>query len=262
MNRSQLSAFSIILFCLAVAPTPVVASHSPDPSSVTVAGSLQSELGCPGDWQPECAVTHLSYDASDDVWQSLFGVPSGNWEFKAALNDSWAENYGANATQNGPNISLSLGALTTVKFYYDHDTHWITSNETSVIVTAPGSYQSELGCAGDWDESCLLAWLQDPEGDGIYQFSTNVIPGGLYEVKATINESWDENYGAGGVPNGPNIPFTVLATGDLVTFIYDPSTHQLSVQVSQAVAVPAPSTLVLILIGLLAIGRFRSKALT
>jgi len=27
------------------------ASHTPNPSSVTIAGSLQSELGCPGDWR-------------------------------------------------------------------------------------------------------------------------------------------------------------------------------------------------------------------
>ena len=37
-----------------------------------------------------------------------------------------------------------------VKFYYDHETHWITDNVTSVIAVAPGSFQSELGCPGDW----------------------------------------------------------------------------------------------------------------
>ena len=35
------------------------ADHTPIPSTVTLVGSLQSELGCPGDWQPECAATHL-----------------------------------------------------------------------------------------------------------------------------------------------------------------------------------------------------------
>ena len=43
------------------------ASHTPAPTTVTVAGSLQSEAGCPGDWNPACAATHLTYDASDDV---------------------------------------------------------------------------------------------------------------------------------------------------------------------------------------------------
>ena len=45
-----------------------LASHTPNPTSVTIAGSFQSEVGCSGDWQPECAITHLTYDASDDVW--------------------------------------------------------------------------------------------------------------------------------------------------------------------------------------------------
>ena len=49
----------------------------PAPSSVTIAGLLQSELGCPGDWQLECAATHLTYDAGDDVWQGTF-APAGS----------------------------------------------------------------------------------------------------------------------------------------------------------------------------------------
>ncbi|HEX6159243.1 MAG TPA: hypothetical protein VF111_03690, partial [Thermoanaerobaculia bacterium] len=71
------------------------AAFGADPASVTVAGSLQDELGCPGDWQPECSATFLTYDAEDDVWQRVFSVPAGNFEYKAALNGGWAENYGA-----------------------------------------------------------------------------------------------------------------------------------------------------------------------
>lgn len=59
-----------------------------EPSSVTVVGNLQSELGCAGDWDPACAVTHLTYDGNDRVWQNSFSVPAGSWEYKAALNDS------------------------------------------------------------------------------------------------------------------------------------------------------------------------------
>src|SRR5438093_8751776 len=102
----------------AVALVPIVAglvllpaataSHTPPPSSVTIAGSLQSELGCPGDWQPDCASTHLAYDAGDDVWQRTFSLPAGNYEYKAALNNSWDENYGLHAQPNGSNVPLDL----------------------------------------------------------------------------------------------------------------------------------------------------------
>ena len=99
-----------------------------------------------------------------------------------------------------------------------------------VIAVAPGDFQSELGCTGDWDPSCLRSWLQDPDGDGIYTFSTKTLPAGTYEGKVAINESWDENYGPGGVPGGANIPFTVSA-GDTVNFIYDPVSHVLTINV-------------------------------
>src|SRR5690242_5186499 len=69
-------------------------ANTPNPTSVTIAGDLQSELGCGGDWDPGCAATHLSYDAGDDVWQSTWTVPAGSWNYKAALNNGWDENYG------------------------------------------------------------------------------------------------------------------------------------------------------------------------
>jgi glycosidase/fibronectin type 3 domain-containing protein len=228
------TVLSILLSMLVIQPAtmaPVRAANTPDPTYVTIVGDLQSELGCPGDWQPDCAATHLGYDGNDDVWQGIFSVPVGAWQYKAALNNSWDENYGANATRDGSNIPLTLGSDTPVKFYYDHKSHWVTDNIGSVIAVAPGSFQSELGCSGDWDPSCLRSWLQDPDGNGIYGFSTTVLPPGSYEAKVAINEGWGENYGAGGVPGGPNIPFTVARAGSTVTFTYDPITHLLTIEV-------------------------------
>ena len=217
----------LVLVLLSLAQT-AGASHTPAPSSVTIAGSLQSELGCGGDWDPGCAATGLSFDASDGVWQGAFDVPAGSWEYKAPLNGSWHENYGAGGVAGGPNIGLTLPDPARVKFYYDHASHWITSNRNAVIATVPGSFQSELGCPGDWQPDCLRSWLQDVDGDGIYAFTTDALPPGSYEAKAAINESWDENYGAGGAPNGANIGFTVGASST-VTFRYDSASHVLSI---------------------------------
>jgi len=221
-----------VLFTGAVAPA--FSAHTPDPASVTIAGSLQSELGCPDDWQPACAATHLAFDADDGIWQGTFDVPAGAWEYKAPLNDSWDENYGANAGPNGANIPLNLAAASAVKFYYDHGTHWVTSNKNAVIAVAPGSFQSELGCPDDWQPDCLRSWLQDPDGDGIYTFTTRSLPAGSYETKVAINESWDENYGAGGAPGGANISFTVPSAGAEVFFSYDAATHVLTVSAAGA----------------------------
>lgn len=204
------------------------AANTPNPTSVTLVGSLQSELGCAGDWDPGCAATYLLFDAEDDVWQQTFSAPAGAYEYKVALNNSWDENYGANAAPSGANIPLNLAAATPVKFYYDHKSNWITDNQNSIIATVPGNFQSELGCSGDWQPDCLRSWLQDPDGDNIYTFSTSQLPAGSYEGKVAINESWDLNYGAGGVQNGPNIAFSVPGPG-AVTFRFDATSKVLTI---------------------------------
>ena len=160
------SALLLASFIPTAGAPVVLASNTPVPSSVTIAGSLQSELGCAGDWDPSCAATHLAYDSADDVWQQTFSLPAGSFEYKAALNDAWDENYGLHAEPGGANIPVDAGSGRIVKFYYDHKTHWVTDNVGSVIAVAPGSFQSELGCPGDWDPGCLRSWLEDPDGDG------------------------------------------------------------------------------------------------
>src|SRR5438046_1005219 len=93
--RVRLRAALFVLAAAALVLLPAAAaSHTPNPTSVTIAGSLQSEAGCPGDWQPDCAATHLTYDAGDDVWQGTFTLPADSYAYKAALNNAWDENYG------------------------------------------------------------------------------------------------------------------------------------------------------------------------
>src|SRR5210317_1714654 len=104
---------TLALILLGISPT-IQADHTADPTAATVAGSFQDELGCPGDWQPDCAATHLDFDAEDEVWQKVFTVPVGNWEYKLPLNDSWDENYGQHATPNTPNIALCPGTASYV----------------------------------------------------------------------------------------------------------------------------------------------------
>ena len=183
-----------------------------------------------GDWDTACAATQLVYDANGDIWRNTFNVaPGGAYEYKVALNGSWDVNYGLHALQNGPNIPLALAAPQPVTFYYDHKTHWVTENVSSIIATVPGSFQSEIGCSGDWDPSCFRSWLEDVQGSGIYSFSTNAIPAGSYECKVALNGSWDVNYGAGGAQNGPNIAFSVPANGMDVEFEWNSNTKVLRV---------------------------------
>ncbi len=93
-SHSRWPVLLIALGLVLAIAIPAEADHTADPVSVAIVGSLQSELGCSGDWQPDCAVTELTFDAGDDVWQGTFSLPAGSWEYKVALNDSWDEAYG------------------------------------------------------------------------------------------------------------------------------------------------------------------------
>ena len=225
---ATMALFLVSLLPAAAAAPAAKAAHTPDPVTVTLVGDLQSEAGCAGDWDPGCVASRLTYDAADDAWTGSFSLPAGSYGYKVAINGSWDENYGLNATPGGDNIPLSLGAAQTVRFIYSHDTHWVADNVTKVIATVPGSFQSELGCPGDWQPECLRSWLQDPDGDGTYAFTTTAIPAGSYEGKVALNEGWDVNYGEGGVQNGANYAFTVPANGR-VTFSYDATSHVLAI---------------------------------
>ena len=83
-----------------------------------------------------------------------------------------------------------------MRFYFDGTTHWVTSNRNASIATAAGSFQSEIGCPGDWAPDCLRSWLQDIDGNGVYTFVTDDIPAGDYEFKVALAEAWDTSYPA------------------------------------------------------------------
>lgn len=220
------------------------AADTPPPTSVVIAGTIQSVLGCPGDWQPDCADTQLTFDPTHQLWLATFDLPAGAYEYKAALNGNWTENYGLNAAQDGPNIPLTLAKETSVTFFYDHNTHWVADNVDYFLANLPGNFNSEVGCPattfddpgnpGDWAPDCLQTLLQDPDGDGIYTFSTTKLPAGNYEGKVALNLSWAVNYGDGGAQNGANIPFTVAKDNAEVAFMWDSKTKALTISAAGA----------------------------
>jgi len=228
MRRIVLLCILLPLLLLSVS---VVGAQEVEISSVTIAGTVQSVLGCPGDWQPECANTYLTFDEEDQLWQAAFDLPAGEYEYKVALNDTWDVNYGANAEANGANIPLVLAEDQTVQFFFDPVTGWVADNVNFLIVNVPGNYQSEIGCPDDWSPWCLRSWLQDIDGDGVYVFSTTELPAGAYEAKVAANQSWDLNWGLDGVQGGANIPFIVPEDNALVEFSFNASDNVMTIAV-------------------------------
>ncbi|GAA1552074.1 hypothetical protein GCM10009789_02200 [Kribbella sancticallisti] len=207
------------------------------PANVSVPGDHNSEMGCAADWSPDCDQAQLTLDPKDQVWKGKYTGLAGEHAYKAAINKSWDENYGAGGNANGANISYT-GPTTPVTFYYEHGRHFVTSDAQGPIVTVPGSFQSELGCPADWSPDCMRPWLTDEDGNGTFTWATTKIGAGSYEAKVAHGLSWDESYGAGGSPTGGNIPITVPGDGLVVTFSYVLATHMLTVTTSKPGAQP------------------------
>jgi alpha-amylase len=69
---------------------------------VTLVGDLQSEIGCPDDWDPACATTHLTFDTDDGLWKGTFALPAGSYHYKVAIDNSWDVNYGVGGAAVDP----------------------------------------------------------------------------------------------------------------------------------------------------------------
>jgi alpha-amylase len=215
-------------FRVVTEPRTVTVGDAPQPDSVTVAGSLNSEMGCPGDWDPACPAAFMTLDPADNIWRLTADLPAGQYAYKAALNGSWDMNYGAGGVLGGSDIVLDHpgGAVT---FRYDNGTHVLSAGYPSQqpgAVAVAGSLDNELGCAADWEPTCDQAQLTLDPATLVWKLSVPDLPAGTYEFKAALNRSWDVNYGAGGVPNGGNISYT--HDGGAVTFRYDHVTHLLT----------------------------------
>src|SRR6476620_4857369 len=139
----------VVSLVTALAGAPAAGANTPIPSTVALVGSLQSELGCPGDWQPECPQTRLQPVAgSPGVFRATFVVPAGNYDYKVALNNAWDENYGAGGAPGGANIAITASGGS-VTFTYDHATHVISDDMPRPLGGVQGAH---------WLRRGLIAW--------------------------------------------------------------------------------------------------------
>lgn len=206
-------------------PRTVVVGPAPQPGSVTVVGSFNSELGCPKDWDETCPAASMKLDPADDIWRLTVDLPKGKYEYKAALNGTWDVSYGSDGAVAGTNIALDHpgGAVT---FRYDNRTHLVTAHyasEQPAAVSVPGSLNSEMGCPSDWDPACDQAQLLLDPADLVWKLTVPSLVGGTYAFKAALNRAWDTSYGVGGASPGADIAFE--HDGGAVTFRYDHATH-------------------------------------
>lgn len=224
---SILACLVALAGAVAVLGTPAPPAHADDPSrAVTIAGTLDSELGCAGDWVTDCAASQLQR-RDDGVYAATFRLPAGSYEFKIVVGGTWDENYGAGGEAGGANIPFTTDGGD-VTFYFDPATHWATNTAIAPTATLVGDVQRQLGCPSDDDPQCMAGWLQDPDGDGILTYTTRAVTPGSYHVTVAENLGEDGTYGQGGTKDGPAISFTARAGREL-QFRYVLATHALTV---------------------------------
>lgn len=155
----------------------------PDIDLVTVPGSHNGEMGCAGDWTPDCEAARLIL-ADDGTYTGTFELPAGSYEFKVALNGSWAENYGADGVRDGANVAYSTGGGP-VTFTWDPET-----KVPSVEVGTPGT-PGEGQQAAHWVRQGLVlvpatgfgagdAWTLETEA-GSYPLTPGDVPADVAE---------------------------------------------------------------------------------
>jgi LPXTG-motif cell wall-anchored protein len=229
----MLKRLTPVIIAVCAAPLPVLVASPAQaapvlPTSVSIAGDLNTAMGCSGDWQPDCPQAQLT-KGPDDIFRGIYSLPPGAYQYKAAIDSGWTESHGQHGGND--NIPINVGD-NPVTFYYDPVSHWATDNLNSQIISAAGTFQLQTGCTGDWAPDCLRTWLQDIDGDGIYTLTITLTPG-TYEYKITFSEGWT---GAVGKPDGTNLAFTLTEAGT-VTITYDSHTGH----VTQPPQTPTPN---------------------
>ena len=96
----------------------------PQPDAVALAGNFATVLGA-SDWQPEFEQVQMQLDPSDQLWKLEVELPAGSYAYKAAINRSWDENYGAFGQRDGANHEIHHTGGP-VRFHYDHRTKDVT----------------------------------------------------------------------------------------------------------------------------------------
>lgn len=195
--------------------------------TVSVAGTMNPAMGCSAAWMPACDDAVLS-ERAGSVFSGTWTLPAGDYEYKVAIDQAWTESYG----RDGENVTFTLPAEQEVTFVYDDLTHRVAhffeGSPDGRLAVAAGSFQTHLGCAGDWDPTCLGSWMA-PDGDDTYTLTTNRIPAGLYETKTAFGRGWD-----GALP-AQNLGFEVPVDWATMVFTLDATTGEMTVAADQSV---------------------------
>lgn len=104
---------------------------------VTLAGNLQSKLGCASDFQPDCLRSWLQDIDGDGIYRLRALLPDGNYSTVVAINESFDGYYGAGGVKNGRNMDFTVSDGR-ADFCYNGQSHLLSFNAACSSVIDPG----------------------------------------------------------------------------------------------------------------------------
>jgi hypothetical protein len=154
-----------------------------------------------------------------------------SYGFKIVADHAWDEAYPA----DNYNLTVEENGTYTVTITFNKDTKEVNARtqKTGDAVIADKVWTiagvEELMGSG-WDQTDTNNDMTDM-GDGTFQlvkYNVAMEAEKEYEFKVLANHSWDENYGANGVPGGDNVTVSVETAGNYdVTFVWNPESKEL-----------------------------------
>ena len=142
----------------------------PAPLRVSVTGSFQAALGCPGDFDPSCPQTELT-DNRDGTWSTLLPVPPGNYTFRVVASSDSDRSLGLGGDPNGQDLQVNVpDGAAGVYFAYDQWTGRIDAEPVSALVTLRTDVGDDLALAPQPDGNYAVTWDAQPGAYGFQVF--------------------------------------------------------------------------------------------
>ncbi|MEZ4561361.1 MAG: SpaA isopeptide-forming pilin-related protein [Thermomicrobiales bacterium] len=164
-----ISAFAPYLAASVAAAQPggPVPPPLPAPLRVSLAGSFQTALGCPGDFDPTCPQTEL-HDNGDGIWSTVLPVPPGNYAFRVVARSDSDRSLGQGGDPNGPDLQVNVpDGAAGVYFAYDQWTGHVDAAPVAALLTLRTDVGDDLALAPQPDGSFSVTWDAQP---GAYGF--------------------------------------------------------------------------------------------
>lgn len=124
LRQTAAAAAALAVLTAGLAPALPGAAAEND-AGFRIVGDLQSELGCDGDWLPDCAEGALVPTEVEGVFAATFDLPGATYGFKVVNGDNWdAPTWGAggDSAPGADNIALHLAGEATLTFSFDANT--------------------------------------------------------------------------------------------------------------------------------------------